>query len=68
MEGSPNSAMLGSVVFHAIRSKRFFGPDGRVSPSLFMLRPVDTDGLSVDIQSAKSCSESLDKCHGVVVY
>jgi hypothetical protein len=38
-----------------------------VLPSAFKLRPAPKDeaGLSVDVKSARSCHESLNKCHGV---
>jgi len=40
----------------------------RVQPAAFFRRPAprDEEGLSVDTNSARSCHQTLNKCHGVV--
>jgi len=66
METLPCSA----IVYRAIsRRKGWIDWEARrVQPAAFISRPppTDEDGLSVDIQSPRSCHETLNKCHGVV--
>jgi hypothetical protein len=56
------------IVFRAMARKQWIDPITRhVLSAAFLLRPSpkDDDGLSVDIESAKSCASALSKCHGV---
>ena len=58
-----------AIVYRAVARKDYIDPiTGEVNPGAFLLRasPKDDDGLSVDVETARSCYESLKKCYGVV--
>lgn len=62
------SLACGTIVYRAMARKAWVDPTTqRVLPAAFVRRPapVDDDGLSVDVDSARSCALALNKCHGV---
>ena len=57
-----------AIVFRAMARKNWIdATTGNVLPAAFLRRPppADVDGLSVDVESARSCFLVLNKCHGV---
>jgi hypothetical protein len=57
-----------AIVYRAMARKNWVDVTTQsVLPAAFVRRlaPADEDGLSVDIESALSCSLALKKCHGV---
>lgn len=55
-----------TTVYRAMRRKDWANQaNSTVLSAAFIRRPQDTEGLSVDISSAKSCARNLNKCHGV---
>ena len=64
METLPCSA----IVYRAMSRKAWIDREAhRILPAAFIPRPppADESGLSVNIQSPRSCHETLRKCHGV---
>lgn len=60
--------LCSAIVYRAMARKQWIDRTNHcVSPSAFIRRPPpkDADGLSVDIESPRSCHDTLRKCHGV---
>lgn len=58
-----------AIVYRAMSRKKWVDWDKhQIQPAAFFRRPppADESGLSVDIQSPRSCHQTLKKCHGVV--
>ena len=58
-----------TIVYRAMARKSWIdATTGTVLPTAFFRRPppADDDGLSVDVESARSCSSALSRCYGVV--
>jgi hypothetical protein len=53
------------IVFRALIRSGLIVPGGQILSGAFIRRPVDHDGLSVDIASAASCTAPFRKCYGV---
>jgi hypothetical protein len=53
------------IVFRALTRSGWVAPNGQILSGAFIRRPVDHDGLSVDIASAASCAAPFRKCYGV---
>jgi hypothetical protein len=62
MEPLPCSA----IVYRAMARSKWID-NGQIMPAAFIRRPPpkDEDGLSVDIDSARSCASVLRDCYGV---
>ncbi len=57
-----------AIVYRAMSRKDWIDPKTQCVLSLAFVRrppPKDNDGLSVDVDSPRSCASVLSKCHGV---
>jgi len=64
METLPCSA----IVYRAMSRKKWINPEThQIQPAAFIRRPppADDSGLSVNIESPRSCHKTLNQCHGV---